>query len=420
MNHSVLIEGGKKLFGNINVSGAKNAALPIIAACLLTDQNIILNNIPQLQDVQTMLKLLSIHGASIENLLKNQKLIINAKNINNFTAPYEIVSKMRASIWILAPLLARFGKAKIALPGGCKLGSRPIDLHLNVLSEMGASLLLDQGYINATAKNLHGIRFSFDKISVGATISAIMAATIAKGESKFINCAQEPEVIDLCKFLVKMGAQIEGIGTKTISIIGTENLKATEYTIIGDRIEAGTYMIAAAITRGEVNILNIEQDIMENLISKFSETGMIINKIKNGFSVKSGDIIKPIDFETNPYPGFATDMQAQLMSILTLAGGHSTVTENIFENRFMHVPELIRMGANITINNRKRTVQGVRKLKGATVKATDLRASVALVIAGLAADGITVIRQAYHLDRGYSNLESKLSKCGAFIKRISN
>ena len=418
MNHSILIEGGKKLFGNINISGAKNSALPIMAACLLTDSNIILKNIPEVGDIKTMLKLLSVQGVSVTNSLKNGELVINAKNINSFTAPYKIVSKMRASIWVLAPLLARLKKAKIALPGGCKIGSRQINLHLDVLSSMGANFSLNQGYINATAKELHGTKFHFNKISVGATISAIIAASIAKGESKFINCAQEPEVVDLCNFLVKMGSQIKGIGTKTISIIGTENLKATEYTIIGDRIEAGTYMIIAAITKSELNILNIEQDIVENLINKFAKIGIIIKKIEKGFSIKSENIIKPIDFETNPYPEFPTDMQAQLMSILTIADGCSIVKENIFENRFMHVPELIRMGADITVNNSICLVRGVTKLKGATVKATDLRASVALIIAGLASEGTTVIRNAYHLDRGYSNLESKLSKCGAFIKRI--
>ncbi len=326
---------------------------------------------------------------------------------------------MRASIWVLGPLLAKFSSATVSLPGGCAIGARQVDLHISVLQAMGATINVEHGYINAKIKGrLKGTHFVFNKVSVGATINAIMAATLAEGETVLFNCAREPEIIDLCHCLTNMGAIINGIATSKITIIGTTHLKDSHYTIMPDRIEAGTYMIAAAITKGDLNICGINYDIVENIALKLIEAGIKIVPIDNGLRVTYLDRINPVDIHTNPYPGFATDLQAQFMSLMTLCNGSSVITENIFENRFMHVPELCRMGANITIKGNSAIVRGVPSLIGAEVMASDLRASVSLILAGLAAKDRTKIHRVYHLDRGYQQLEQKLIDCGANILRI--
>ena len=418
---SLVITGGKTLKGTINVSGAKNAALPIMAASLLTDK-LTISNIPRLTDIITMENLLSKLGSKISVIHnhENQYVIqIDSSKVNSFTAPYEIVRKMRASIWVLGPLLAKYSRAKVSLPGGCAIGARQVDLHIAVLQSMGAKVSISNGYINATVKGrLKGTNFAFNKVSVGATINAVMAASLADGETTLLNCAMEPEIIDLCHCLNKMGAKIKGIGTSEISILGRTNLDSTEYQIMPDRIEAGTYMIAAAITKGDVNIQGIDYHIVENLGLKLIEAGIKITPIKDGINVAYVDKLNPVDINTSPYPGFATDLQAQFMSLMTIASGPSVITENIFENRFMHVPELCRMGANITIKGDSALVRGVPSLIGAEVMASDLRASVSLVLAGLAAQGQTTVHRIYHLDRGYQELENKLLNCGASIERI--
>lgn len=416
---SMLVEGGNPLIGTIDISGAKNASLPIMACSLLTEENIILSNIPNLTDIYTMKSLLENHGTKYS--INGSDIILKSDEILNFTAPYEIVRKMRASIWVLGPLLARFGKARVSLPGGCALGARQIDLHLSGLSAMGANITLEDGYIIAESlERLKGVHFNFSKVSVGATITMIMAATLADGESKLMNCASEPEITDMCNCLVKMGAMIEGIGTSNLVIHGKNKLHGTKHKVIADRIEAGTYMIASAITGGELTLKNISYDIIENLALKLIESGTDIMHNENHIKVSNkSSVIKPVNIETHPYPGFATDLQAQFMTLMTISEGTSIVTENIFENRFMHVPELVRMGADITINNHHNaTIRGVKELKSAEVMASDLRASVSLILAGLIAKGETKIRRIYHLDRGYSHIEEKLRNCGAKIERI--
>jgi UDP-N-acetylglucosamine 1-carboxyvinyltransferase len=415
---SIIIHGGKPLIGEINISGAKNACLPIMTCTLLTEEDLILSNIPDLTDITTMKTLLENHGVSC-NQNKDQ-VTLNASNISEFTAPYEIVRKMRASIWVLGPLLARFGKAKVSLPGGCAIGARQVDLHLSGLEAMGANITIEDGYIvGECLSRLKGIHFSFDKVSVGATINLIMAACLADGETKLMNCASEPEITDMCHCLVKMGAHIEGIGTSSLTIQGQKKLHGATHKVVADRIEAGTYMIAAAITKGKITLHNIPYEIVENVALKLKEANVSIEHFDNKIIVTGPDVIMPTNIETHPYPGFPTDLQAQFMTLMSIADGTSTVTENIFENRFMHVPELCRMGANITINHHhSATIHGVKSLKSAEVMASDLRASVSLVLAGLAGVGTTKIRRIYHLDRGYDHLEDKLRKCGAEILRI--
>lgn len=416
---SILVQGGIPLIGTIDISGAKNASLPIMACSILTEDEIILSNIPDLTDIYTMKALLENHGTKCN--VNGSEVTLDSSEISNFTAPYDIVRKMRASIWVLGPLLARFGKAKVSLPGGCALGARQIDLHLAGLTAMGARINLEDGYIIAESiEKLKGVHFIFSKVSVGATITMIMAATLAEGETKLMNCASEPEIIDMCHCLVKMGAYIEGIGTSNIVIQGQKKLHGMKHSVIADRIEAGTYMIAAAITGGELTLNNISYDIVENLALKLIESGTELRYIDNKIIVSNpSSVIKSVNIETHPYPGFATDLQAQFMTLMTISEGTSIVTENIFENRFMHVPELMRMGADITINNyHNATIKGVRALKRAEVMASDLRASVSLILAGLVAKGETKIRRIYHLDRGYAHIEEKLRKCGAKIERI--
>ncbi|HJD61835.1 MAG TPA: UDP-N-acetylglucosamine 1-carboxyvinyltransferase [Rickettsia endosymbiont of Columbicola hoogstraali] len=416
----LIIHGGKPLKGIINISGAKNAVLPIMAASILTDK-LHITNVPKLTDVSTMKELLKSHGADIEIIEQENEfeLVINASNINNLTADYEIVRKMRASIWVLGPLLSRYGKAKVSLPGGCAIGARQVDLHIAVLKAMGAEITIEDGYINASmAERLKGTHFIFDKISVGATINAVLAAVLADGKTLLFNCAREPEIVDLCNCLNKMGADISGIGTSEIRINGKASLSEASHRVLPDRIEAGTYMFAAAITKGDLRLYGIDYHIIENIALKLIETGIKVMPIDNGVQVTYADKLNAVNLETNPYPGFATDLQAQFMSLMTISQGSSIITENIFENRFMHVPELCRMGADITVRGNQAIAHGVKSLKGAEVMASDLRASVSLILAGLSTNSKTVLHRIYHLDRGFQNLEKKLNNCGADIKRV--
>ena len=414
---SIIVRGGNKLIGDVHISGAKNAALPIMTAAILSDQELVLDNIPNLTDITTMVSLLEHIG--VECKRSERGIRLNAKSINNFEAPYDIVRKMRASIWVLGPLVGRFGEAKVSFPGGCALGARQVDLHLAGLEAMGAKIEIDHGYILARAKNgLVGTNFTFDKVSVGATINLIMAAVLAKGDTTLSNVAREPEIIDLCNCLVGMGAKIENIGSDTVHITGVSSLNAHKYGVIPDRIEAGTYMVAAAITHGNLLIKNIKYEMVENIASKLIETGIHIDDGHDGIRVKGNGKLDAVDISTMPYPGFSTDLQAQYMALMTMAQGTAVITENIFENRFMHVPELCRMGAHITISGHNAIVRGADHLVGAEVMASDLRASVSLILAGLAAHGETKVRRIYHLDRGYEALEAKLRACGADIERI--
>jgi UDP-N-acetylglucosamine 1-carboxyvinyltransferase len=418
---SILIRGGAQLRGSIKVSGSKNATLPIMAAALLTDQEVTINNIPKLTDIYTMRHLVECHGGKIELVDKEDKLsmVINCSKVDSFTAPYEIVRKMRASIWVLGPLLARFGSAIVSLPGGCAIGARQVDMHIAALEAMGATIKIQEGYIHAKARGrLKGAHFVFNKQSVGATINTIMAATLAKGETRLFNCNIEPEIIDLCNCLNSMGAEISGIGTTEVTIIGKDFLHGTNHQVIPDRIEAGTYMIAAAITKGEIDICGINYHIVENIALKLKEVGVNVVDCNNYIKVQYAGRLAPVDIQTGVYPAFSTDLQAQFMSLMSICDGTSVITENIFENRFMHVPELCRMGARIAINGNSAIIRGVKSLNGAEVMASDLRASVSLVLAGLVANGETKVHRIYHLDRGYQLLEAKLQGCGADIMRV--
>ena len=421
----IRITGGRPLVGTIPISGAKNAALPLMAASLLTDDTLTLHNMPYLADIVTMANLLTQHGVELnmhgDGLSAGRRISLSAAHIHNLTAPYDVVRTMRASVLVLGPLLARFGAAKVSLPGGCAIGTRPIDLHLKALEQMGAQIELIDGYIHAkVASRLQGAIIQFEKVSVGATENILMSACLAEGETILRNAAKEPEVSDLARCLQAMGAQIEGIGTSELRIQGVERLHGCNYTVIADRIEAGSFAAAAAITNGDVELLGISADIMQSVIEKFAEAGVSITETERGLRVRreSGKI-QGIDIMTQPYPGFPTDMQAQMMALLSVAEGASMVTETIFENRYMHVPELVRMGAKINIHGASAMIRGVEALRGAEVMATDLRASLSLVIAALAAEGETIIHRVYHLDRGYERLEEKLSRCGAIIERIS-
>lgn len=413
----LLIIGGQPLKGAIPISGAKNAALPLMAAALLSDEPLSLANLPQLADIRTMKKLLQQHGVQVSGA---GTLALNAAAVSNLTAPYELVRTMRASVLVLGPLLARHGAARVSLPGGCAIGTRPIDLHLQALSQMGAQIELKDGYVNAhAAGRLKGAEITFEKISVGATENVLMAATLAEGVSTLSNAAREPEVQDLAHCLVAMGAQIEGIGSSRMIVTGVERLHGATHSVVADRIEAGTYAAAVAIAGGEVELQGIKAEHMHAVIEKFQEAGVEITETADGLRVRRlGDRLHGIDVMTQPYPGFPTDMQAQVMAMMALSGGASLVTETIFENRFMHVPELVRMGANITVHGASAMVRGVEKLTAAEVMATDLRASVSLVIAALAAEGTTTIHRLYHLDRGYERLEEKLRACGAKVERV--
>lgn len=419
----IRIIGGVPLNGTIPISGAKNAALPLMAASLLTDDTLTLTNIPYLADIVTMANLLAQHGVDISfssaatNIGRTMSL--SSANIHNLTAPYELVRTMRASVWVLGPLLARFGAAKVSLPGGCAIGTRPIDLHLKALEQMGAHIELAEGYIHAhTHGKLKGAEIMFEKVSVGATANVMMAASLAEGVTTIRNAAREPEVCDLAYCLQKMGAKIDGIGHDTISIEGVDKLSGCDYAIIPDRIEAGSFAAATAITGGDVELIGARMEHMQAIAEKFTAAGVEMLETERGIRVIAGKKIQGIDIMTQPFPGFPTDMQAQMMAMLCVADGASMITETIFENRYMHVPELTRMGAKIVVHGSSAMIRGVSELTGAEVMATDLRASLSLVIAALAAQGETIIHRVYHLDRGYERLEEKLSACGAKIERI--
>ena len=415
----IRIVGGRPLKGRIPISGAKNAALPLMAACLLTDKPLTLTNLPALADIKTLTQLLEQHGVKVT--LGDHQITMEAAEIPNTVAPYDIVRRMRASVLVLGPLLARFGNAVVSMPGGCAIGTRPIDLHLGALEKMGAKIHIGRGYIHSDApKGLRGANIKFDKVSVGATENVLMAAALAKGETVLENAAREPEVTDLAKCLIAMGAKIEGLGTDRLVIKGVSRLEGTTHKIVADRIEAGTYAMAAAITHGDLTLEGAEAEHLASLLEVLRKTGAVVEETKAGMRVRAnGETIAGADVITSPFPGFPTDLQAQYMALMSVSDGAAMITETIFENRYMHAPELSRMGANITIHGSSALVRGVEKLYGAEVMATDLRASSSLVLAALAAEGETFVNRVYHLDRGYEGLEKKLADCGAQIERQS-
>lgn len=412
----LLITGGKRLSGDITISGAKNAALPILCAGLLTSDTLQLSNVPHLQDVNTMLKLLRQMGLRVEQ--DGDRMSLSGDAIDKLEAPYELVKTMRASILVLGPLLARFGEAKVSLPGGCAIGSRPVDQHIKGLQAMGAEISIEAGYIHAKAKKLKGTRIVTDMITVTGTENLLMAAVLADGETILENAAREPEVTDLANLLVAMGAKIDGIGTDRLVIQGVDRLHGASHTVIADRIETGTFLCAVAAAGGDVTLKNTRSDILDVALDKLREAGAILTSGPDWIRVQMAARPKAVSFRTTEYPGFPTDMQAQFMALNCIAEGSSRVTETIFENRFMHVQELNRLGALIDIDGHTAVVQGVDKLVGAPVMATDLRASASLVIAALAAQGQTLIDRIYHLDRGYDRMEVKLSAVGADIQRV--
>jgi len=412
----LVIKGGKKLSGDVTVSGSKNAALPIFISSLLASGTHEIHNVPFLRDINTTIKVMETLGAKVEgngNIVK-----IDTTGINNHEATYELVKTMRASVLVLGPLLARLGRARVSLPGGCAIGARPINLHLKGLEAMGAEIHLEHGYVEAKARRLKGARINFDTSTVGGTEHLMMAAATAKGETILENAAREPEIVDLAEVLNKMGARVEGAGTDTIRIAGVSELQPFTHSVMPDRIEAGTFMVAAAITGGDIKIHNMRLDHLDALVFKLQDAGVEISNKDNVVRVKGSRRIKSVNIKTRPYPGFPTDMQAQMMALMTVADGASVISENIFENRFMHVSELIRFGADIITEGNTATVKGVKKLSGAPVMATDLRASASLILAGLAADNTTEVSRIYHLDRGYESIEKKLAGLGADIKRV--
>ena len=426
----IRITGGNELNGTIPISGAKNAALPLMIAALLTEGTLTLDNVPHLADVEQLIRILGNHGVdySVDGRRESQDtghsrtIHFTARNIVDTTAPYELVSKMRASFWVIGPLLARMGVAKVSLPGGCAIGTRPVDLFIDGLKALGADIDIDTGYVMAKApKGLVGNRFVFPKVSVGATHVLMMAAALARGETVLQNAAREPEIVNLAECLNAMGARISGAGTETVTIEGVTELKSARHAIIPDRIETGTYAMAVAMTGSDVLLEGARADLLQTALDTIQATGAEIIPVNSGIRVRrNGSGIDAVDVTTEPFPGFPTDLQAQFMGLMTMARGRSRITETIFENRFMHVQELARLGANITLAGQTAIVDGVAKLKGAPVMATDLRASVSLVIAGLAAEGETTVNRVYHLDRGFERLEAKLSECGARIERISD
>ncbi|MEE4348946.1 MAG: UDP-N-acetylglucosamine 1-carboxyvinyltransferase [Pacificimonas sp.] len=421
----IVIEGGHRLTGKLQISGAKNAALTLIPAALLTEEPLTLRNLPRLADVDVLGHLVNQLGTSTEIEGKRPEVFgrvmtLKAGRITSISAPPDIVRKMRASILVLGPLLGRCGEAKVPLPGGCEIGARPIDLHLKAMEALGAVIEVADGFVHATTKNgLTGGRFEFPIVSVGATENALMAAVLANGDTELVNAAQEPEIVDLANCLIGMGAKIEGVGTGTLRIKGVPTLHGDTYRVMSDRIEAGSYACAAAITGGDLELLGANPADFAPVIEKLEAAGVTVTPTEEGVRVTRDGPIRPVDITTAPHPDFPTDMQAQMMAMLTLAEGSSVLTETIFENRYMHVGELERMGADIDVSGRTATVRGVSKLKGAAVMATDLRASMSLIIAGLAAEGTTEVLRVQHLDRGYERLEEKLSKVGANIQRAS-
>ncbi len=412
----IIIHGGKSLSGTVRVSGAKNSALPLLFATLLAPGVHHVGNVPRLRDIDTAEKLLTILGADV--VRENGSFAVDAGRIQSVEAPYDLVRTMRASVLVLGPLLARCGHARVSLPGGCAIGARPINLHLKGLEALGAEINLDHGYVEARARSLKGARIRFDIPTVGGTENLMMAATLAKGTTVIENAACEPEIVDLAEALISMGARIKGAGSETLEIEGVTELGPMRHEVMPDRIEAGTFLIAAAMTRGDVRVEGLRSDHQQALLSHLQDAGVEMDIEQDAIRVRGPRKIMPVDVRTRPYPGFPTDMQAQFMSLMTLATGRSVISENVFENRFMHVCELQRMGARIDIDGHSATVTGVKKLVGAPVMATDLRASASLVLAGLAAENTTEIRRIYHLDRGYERIEEKLQRLGADIERV--
>ena len=426
----IRITGGQALRGTIPISGAKNAALPLLIASLLTEDRLTLKNVPNLADVNLLVRILRNHGVDLAvdgkrpgpAMHLGETFHLTARDIVDTTAPYEMVSRMRASFWVLGPLIARMREAKVSLPGGCAIGTRPVDLHLMGLKALGAEIDIDAGYVIARApKGLRGARIVFPKVSVGATHNVLLAAALAKGETVIENAAREPEIGDVAACLSKMGAKVEGIGTSTLRIQGRDRLEGAVHTVLPDRIETGTFAMAVAATGGDVTLEGARLDDLKAALDVLANTGTTVQATDTGIRVtRNGGGIEPVSIETEPFPGFPTDLQAQLMALLTLASGTSVIRETIFENRFMHVQELARLGADIQLQGDTATIRGVKTLKGAPVMATDLRASVSLVIAGLAGEGETMINRVYHLDRGFEQLEQKLSRCGANIERLAS
>ncbi len=425
----IRIVGGKELHGTIPISGAKNAALPLMIAALLTPETLTLENVPRLVDVRLLMRILSNHGVDYaidgkrpgDAPIAGQTLHLSAKNIVDTTAPYELVSRMRASFWVLGPLVARMGQAKVSLPGGCAIGTRPVDFLLMAMEKLGASIDIEGGYVLASApKGLRGAEINFPKVTVGGTHTALMAAVLAKGHSLIRNAAREPEVTDLANCLIAMGAKIKGAGTSEIEIEGVSGLGGARYEVLPDRIETGTFAIAAAMTGGDVMLERARPELLQSALDMIEKAGARVTSTNEGIRVtRNGSGISPVDVETAPFPGFPTDLQAQFMALMTRARGTSRMTETIFENRFMHVAELSRFGAHIRLEDDSAIIEGVERLKGAPVMATDLRASVSLVIAALAAEGESMIHRVYHLDRGFEQLEQKLGACGAIVERVS-
>lgn len=427
---SIVVTGGNRLNGVIPISGAKNATLPLMIASLLTSEALVLENVPHLADVESLIRILTNHGVDyqVEGKRahnKNQQgrnISFKAEEIVDTTAPYELVSKMRASFWVIGPLLARMHKAKVSLPGGCAIGTRPVDLFIDSLEALGAKIEIDTGYVIAEAPGgLVGAEFTFPKVSVGATHVAMMAATLAKGRTVLNNVAKEPEVSDLANCLNAMGAKITGIGSSTLTIEGVEELHGARHRVLPDRIETGTYAMAVAMAGGDVMLEGAQGSDLSFALDVLRKAGVGVEELNDGIRVtRNGAALKPVDVDTEPFPGFPTDLQAQFMALMTMAEGESKISERIFENRFMHVQELARLGAKISLDGQTATVTGPSELKGAPVMATDLRASVSLVIAGLVAEGDTTVNRVYHLDRGFEHLEQKLSACGAKISRVSS
>jgi UDP-N-acetylglucosamine 1-carboxyvinyltransferase len=425
----IRIVGGNRLNGTIPISGAKNAALPLMIAALLTDETLILDNVPRLADVQQLQRILGNHGVDIlaagkrpgDGEYQGQTLHISAKEIIDTTAPYELVSRMRASFWVIAPLLARMGEAKVSLPGGCAIGTRPVDLLIMALEKLGADITIDAGYVIARAPaGLTGATIDFPKVTVSGTHVALMAATLAKGTTIIDNAACEPEIADVADCLNKMGARISGAGTSRITVEGVARLHGARHPVLPDRIETGTYAMAVAMTGGDVMLAGARPELLQSALDVLTEAGATVTPSNEGIRIsRNGAGLNPITVSTAPFPGFPTDLQAQLMALMTRAEGSSQITETIFENRFMHVQELARFGARIALDGETATIEGAKRLRGAPVMATDLRASVSLVIAGLAAEGETMVNRVYHLDRGFERLEDKLSACGAQIERLS-
>src|SRR6187431_2014191 len=425
----IRLVGGNKLNGSIPISGAKNAALPLMIASLLTDDTLTLENVPDLADVQQLIRILGNHGVdySVNGRRERQQegysrtINFTARNIVDTTAPYELVSKMRASFWVVGPLLARMGEAKVSLPGGCAIGTRPVDLLIMAMERLGATIEIDGGYVIARTKGgLKGGEIDFPKVTVGGTHTALMAACLASGETVIENAAREPEVVDVAECLIKMGANITGAGTARIVVQGVSRLNGARHSVLPDRIETGTYAMAVAMTGGDVLLEGARAELLQSALDTLTQAGAEVTTSNAGIRIaRNGGGIRPVEVTTEPHPGFPTDLQAQLMALMTRARGTSRITETIFENRFMHVQELARLGARISLDGQNATIDGVEKLKGAPVMATDLRASVSLVIAALAAEGETMVNRVYHLDRGFERLEDKLSRCGASVERIS-